>query len=184
MHHSNLIRVEPLSNGQRPNPELIEARTVNDRTLIGGALIAACALALSACTSLFGPGWPKLTASISIQHPTSNPPTLRADIGGRQVHLTPPAGTASHAATNVPGVRYGEVPVRVALLTTSGADTLAAAAFTQRFARDHDHWIAAEVGLRRPIGMCIGQLEVVPLPGERSDTLFIMHGSLPEGAIC
>lgn len=157
---------------------------MNDRTLIGGALIAACALTVSACTNPSGPIWPKLTASISMQHPTSEPPTLRADIGGRQIQLTPPAEAGSYASTTVPGLRYGEVPVRVALLTTSGSDTLAAASFTQRLTRDHDHWITAVVGLNRPIGMCIGQLEVVPLRGEGADTLFIMHGSIPEGAIC
>ena len=81
------------------------------------------------------------------------------------------------------GPRYGEVPVRVTLLAASG-DTLTAVHFSQRFQRDHQHWLSALVGRHRPVGHCIGSLAASPLGAGAADTLFVMYGSIPEDAIC
>lgn len=55
--------------------------------------------------------------------------------------------------------------------------------FTQRFQRNHEHWVAAMVGPNRPRGICVGVVEARPLR-TGSDTLFVMYGSLPHGVIC
>jgi len=50
--------------------------------------------------------------------------------------------------------------------------------------RGDNHWVAALVGSQRPGRHCIGTLAVAPLRGGGADTLFVMYGSIPDGAIC
>jgi hypothetical protein len=150
------------------------------------AVAAALAPALG-CSVALGPAGPDVAVSLYLlpgvaAAPAARPALFRADIGGRRVDVpAPDAGPRSDV--DVRGPRYGDVPVRVTLLAASG-DTLATAAYTQRFERDHDHWVAAMVGAERPVGHCIGTLSVVPLRTAGRDTLFLMHGRIPKGAIC
>jgi hypothetical protein len=137
-------------------------------------------LVLAGCPDLFGPGGPKLSVALNLQQPVTPAPILQADVGGRRVELR--ATSSSEVRTEVRGPRYGEVPVRVALLAAAG-DTLGSAAFSQLFQRDHAHWVVALVGMLRPRGHCIGELAVIPVRGT-ADTLFVMYGSIPEGAVC
>ncbi len=146
-----------------------------------------CAIALIGCSNILGVGGPQVSVSLEARQGLTAGAKLRADIGGQVIQLAPTTGVAPRTSAEVRGSRYGEVPVSVTLLGASG-DTLAAIGFTQRFERGHNHWIAAIVGDRRPIGPCIGNLAVVPVLAtmlETSpDTLFVMHGSIPKNAIC
>jgi hypothetical protein len=148
----------------------------------GGAAGVICALTFAGCSTLFTPSGPKISVSMAVERPPTVPTVLRADIGGQRVELasTEPGPPRS---TDVRGRQYGLVPVRVALLTTDGA-SLAAVEFSQQFERDRNHWVAARLGQHRPLGHCIGTLVAAPLRQGGADTLFVMYGSLPEGAIC
>ena len=84
---------------------------------------------------------------------------------------------------DLPGLRYGTLPVRMSLMTASG-DTLAAVEFSHHLERDHSHWISASVGPERRLGFCIGFPMATPLRTAPQDTLFVYAGSLPDGAIC
>lgn len=144
--------------------------------------IAALAVAVAAaCSSPSGPDAPRISVSLDLQAPITPAPVLAADIGGRRVEV-PPAARAGESGVEVRGPRYGEVPVRAALVGAAG-DTLAAVAFTHRLARGAGHWVSALVGRHRPQGHCIGSVAVAPLRGA-SDTLFVMYGSIPDGAVC
>ena len=150
------------------------------RTEFAGIMSTAAVLALAGCSDPFGPDGPKLSVALGLQ-PTAPTTVFRAHVGGRTVELQ--AAGLSESRREVRGPRYGDVPVRAVLLTAAG-DTLASVAFTQRFQRDHAHWVVARVGRNRPIGHCIGTLTVAPLLGASSDTLFVTYGSIPDGAIC
>jgi hypothetical protein len=113
------------------------------------------------------------------------------DVGGRratvQLHQ---AGSRPGLTTEIHGPRYGDVPVRVTLLSGDG-EPLATVTFTQLFERGNNHWVSAVVGSQRPLGFCMGTVEVAPLPAtafpeatDAPDTLFVMHGSIPKGAVC
>jgi hypothetical protein len=141
-----------------------------------------CAVA-AGCSDLFGPDGPKVTVSLELERPLAPAPALGALIGGRGT-LVPasPTGTM-RAERSVRGPRFGTLPVQVALLGADG-DTLAAVAFSQEFRRGDSNGIAARVGVRRPVGTCIGTLAVAPLRAGGGDTLFVAYGGIPEGAIC
>ena len=141
-----------------------------------------CALALAGCSTLSAPSGPKISVSLALQHSPAAPTMIRADIGGQRVEVTSSEPSPGRS-TDVRGRGYGATPVRVVLLTTDG-DSLAAVAFSQLFQRDHNHWVAALVGQHRPVGHCIGTLVAAPLGAGGTDTLFVMYGSLPEGAVC
>lgn len=82
--------------------------------------------------------------------------------------------------------RTGELDVAARLLSPSG-DILAETAFPQRYRQGSNHWVSAWIGTRRPIGHCIGSLEIIeiaPPMAVGADTLFVMYGSLPHGAVC
>lgn len=109
---------------------------------------------------------------------------LRTDIGGkRRVELATDAARGRHASTDVRGDQYGNVPVRVMLLTASG-DSVAAVSFFQDFHRGYQHWVAALVGPQRPLGICTGAVVASPLTVGNTDTLFVMYGNIPDDAVC
>lgn len=149
------------------------------------------ALALAGCSGVFSPDGPEISVSGDLNPVVAERPVLRVTIGSREVSLTfSERGAGSGVSRKIRGPRYGEVPVRVALFSAEG-DSLAAVAFTQEFERDNDHWVSAIIGTYRPGGFCIGELDVVALPvgafpesGTVQDTLFVMHGRIPKGAIC
>lgn len=154
-------------------------------------LLLPAALALFGCSGVFSPDGPDISLSGDVNRAVAQVPVLRVTIGWRQVDLPFRARDAgAGVAKQIRGPRYGTVPVRVALISADG-DSLAAVAFTQEFARDHNHWVSAIIGTYRPDGFCIGELDVVPLPvgafpesGTVPDTLFVMHGRIPKNAIC
>ena len=148
-------------------------------------------LGLIGCSGSFGSDGPDISISGQLERPVTEPPTLQVDISGHetiiQLHQ---AGSRPVISREIHGPRYGNVPVHVALLSSSG-ESLAAVDFTQLFERGNNHWVSAIVGVRRPGGHCIGTVEVAPLPADAfpgtigaPDTLFVMHGRIPKGAIC
>lgn len=150
------------------------------RVHIGMVASAVSVLMLAGCSDLLGSGGPTLSVTLNLQQPMTPAPILQANIGGREVVVR--STNSGDIGTKVRVSRYGEVPVRVALLTVVG-DTLGAVAFSQQFQRGDAHWVAAFVGVHRPLGHCIGAVAVSPLR-TTADTLFVMYGSIPEGAIC
>jgi hypothetical protein len=84
----------------------------------------------------------------------------------------------------------GRLPARVALIVPSG-DTLAAASVSVRLAPDHRFGIGVyipRVFPRGPADRCLGEVTPVAIRGsERSgvaDSMFVIVGGLPKGAIC
>lgn len=143
------------------------------------------------CSRSLGSDGPDISLHGLLHHTALEPPVMRVDIGGRRVTIEfYQVGSRPGLTTEIHGPRYGDVPVH-ATLVSRGGDRLASVEFTQRFERGSNHWVTAIVGLQRPGGHCIGTLEVAPLPanafpesGGVPDTLFVMHGSIPKGAIC
>lgn len=144
---------------------------------------AGLALALAACSSVLGLGGPRIWLSLAMEQALPEAPVLHVDIGGQEVEVAATSASAPRDERQVRGPRYGDVPVRVALLAASG-DTMAAVEFTQGFQRDHNHWVSGIVGHRRPLGHCIGALVAAPLRNMESDSLFVLYGAIPEGADC
>jgi hypothetical protein len=162
-----------------------ESSMRNPKVRYSSSLLAAAglALALAACSSVLGLGGPRISLSLAMEQVLPEAPVLRVDIGGEGVEVVATSASAPRDERQVRGPRYGDVPVRVALLGPSG-DTMAAVEFTQGFQRDHNHWVSGIVGQRRPLGHCIGALAVAPLCNAESDSLYVMYGGMPEGAIC
>src|SRR5688500_623913 len=154
-------------------------------------LLLLSAVALLACSGSAGPDGPDISLHALVDRTVAQPPLLRVEIGGRVRTIEAyVAGFRPGLTTEIRGPRYGEVPVHVTLLSSGGAP-LAAVGFTQEFERDNNHWVTAQIGTQRPGGFCIGAVEVAPLPvgafpesGAVQDTLFVMHGRIPKGAIC
>ena len=153
--------------------------------------LALGSLILLGCTGLFEPDEPDISASAYLQRSSAvTLPTVRVEIGNRRAQLSPAHTSASQATAKIRGVSFGEVPTRVLLLSASG-DSLAAAEFTHRIERRHQHWVSALIGPQRPLGHCIGTLIATPVRADSSagtslgnDTLFVTYGSLPRGSIC
>lgn len=139
--------------------------------------------AIGGCSDLFGLRGPEITVSVDVQPPVGTAFVLRSDIGGRRVELTAHTAHGLRKSTDVRGDRYGTVPVQVTLLTVSG-DSVTAVSFSQEFHHGYQHWVAALIGPRRPLGICTGAVLAAPLTGGSSDTLFVMYGSIPHDAIC
>ena len=141
-------------------------------------------LAVSAC-SILDPDGPDL--SISVQPDVNLPASMsfHVTVGGDAHDLRLGTertryGIERHAP------RDGELNVSVALRDAADR-TLAQASFDQVFKEGSDHWVSGIIGTRRPIGHCIGTLVVVPIippVAAGGDSLFIMYGSIPKGAIC
>ena len=149
------------------------------------------ALALIGCSEFAGSGGPEISLHALVTSTVAERPLLRVDIAWRRETIEADlSGFRPGRSTEIHGPRYGDVPVRVTLLSSEGAP-LAAVEFVQEFARNNNHWVTAVIGTHRPGGFCIGALEVVPLPvgafpesAAVQDTLFVMHGRMPKDAIC
>lgn len=109
--------------------------------------------------------------------------TLGTDLGGRPVTLAAAPNERDRAQVAVRGPSYGAVPVRVALLSAAH-DTLASVAFSQTFSRGNHHWVGGVVSVQRPLGTCVGSVAAAPIKGRAADSLFVMYGGLPAGAVC
>jgi hypothetical protein len=140
-------------------------------------------VAVGGCSDLFGLRGPEITVSVDVQPGVGTAFVLRSDIGGRRVELTADTVPGRRASTNVHGDRYGTVPVHVTLLTVMG-DSVTAVSFSEDFQHGHQHWVAALIGPQRPLGICTGAVVAAPLTVGSSDTLFVMYGSIPHGALC
>lgn len=144
-------------------------------------------LALAGCSDVLGLGGPKIVVSVARQSNGGDPLLLQADIGGRRVEVESPRTLDDYDEEyrEVRGPRFGDVRVQATVLTAS-RDTLATVEFTQGFRRGDQHWISAVVGPNRPEGFCIGDMVAAPLrtAPAGADSLFVMYGGLPEGAIC
>jgi len=146
------------------------------------AISCCAALGLMGCNSVFGLGDRDGTVSLSMQRAWDPPPVLQVDVEGlRRITLTGQRD-GMRVEREVEAPRSGELLVAVRLLSASG-DTIAATQYLQRFERSKTHWIAMLVGSNRPLGHCLGTLLVLSTIAD-PDTAFIMHGGLPEGAIC
>lgn len=143
----------------------------------------AAALALAGCGDMLGLVGPRITVSLGVERALPGTPSLHADIGGQRVEVASNGPGGPRADREVRGPRYGTVPVKVALVTASG-DTTAKVEFSQDFERDHNHWVSGHVSQQRPVGHCIGTLIVTPLANAPADSLFVMYGAIPQGAIC
>jgi len=148
------------------------------------AMIAvAAALALAGCGDTLGLVGPRISVSLGVERVLPGTPWLHADIGGQRVEVAPNSPGAPRAERELRGPRYGTVPVKVALVTAAG-DTMAKVEFNQDFTRDHNHWVSGQVGQQRPEGHCIGTVVATPLRNTPADSLFVMYGAIPQGAIC
>jgi hypothetical protein len=140
-------------------------------------VLAAVSSSLVGCGSVVGPDGPDVTITLEVDAAATAPLHFVVRIAGSQF------GIDSAGSISVRAPHAGDLPVDVQLLSESG-ETLAAASLTHSFADGFDNWIYAKVGGSRPVGLCIGRLTVVPVDAPVSDTLFLMDGSLPKGAIC
>jgi hypothetical protein len=159
------------------------------RSAVTGVGVASM-LGLAACSDLFGGHRPRVVVSVDAPAAAAGRLVLQADIGGRRVRVTSVRPGVERASVEVRGPRLGAVPVRVTLETAAG-ENLGAVTFTHRLERDNAHWVSGLVATRRPVGHCIGEVVATPLRAvataaglTASDSLFVMYGRIPEGAVC
>ena len=122
-----------------------------------------------------------------------DPLSLRVDlaVGTIGYHLTGSDfttqgyGTLHSKSLSIPG--SGELRVFVALVTAP-ADTLGQLTVSMPLQSRFHYGVMVLPGGGRPVGICVGQIEQAPLrrPGNvtATDTLWVAHAGLPDGAIC
>ena len=143
-------------------------------------------LLLAACGSLLdSSAGPATAVSLARQVNDARQLTLEVEVDGRRATLDLPA-QRGQADDVLQSARFGDMPAEVVLRDAD--QVLGRVTFQHRVERRSTHWIATIVGQVRPAGFCMGIMETAPLalrPGQAApDTMFVMHGSLPEGAIC
>jgi hypothetical protein len=147
-------------------------------------LSLAAAFGLFAC-SIFRPEAPDLSISVQPEVSVPSSTAFHVTVGGRNFELQLGPERIRYAIkSHAP--QTGELPVSVALRSPTNT-TVAEAAFNQVYEEGSNHWVAGNIGTRRPIGHCIGTLLAVPITPPITaggDTLFIMYGSIPKDAIC
>ena len=162
-----------------------------DHPFLSALAAALAGFMLSGCSAFSSPETPVIRLYAAVDRQVAEAPVVRVSIGGRRVDVTPHIkGGRPTFDIETRGPRFGNVGVRVALLSIDG-DSLATVEFTQLFERGQIHWINTLVGLNRPVGDCIGYMAVKPLPvdafaesGAVPDTLFVTYGGLPKGYFC
>jgi hypothetical protein len=145
------------------------------------SITIASSVLCAGCLSLLGSGEEDFTVSLAMQRSWEPPPVLHVTAFGRLVKLTG-RSDGVRIEEEVEPRHAGPQEVRVRLVSADG-ETIASTQHRLVFEPGNSHWIAMVVGRHRPIGHCIGNLTVVPtsLP---TDTVFVMHGRIPHGAIC
>ena len=146
---------------------------------------AACCIALlllAACNDVLGIGGRAVAVSLTQQRAWDPPPVLLVYIeGGRPVELTG-RRDGQRVDRQIQAPKFAELSVVVRLIGAQG-DTIAATNYRQDFERGNIHWVAVDVGPRRPIGICIGTVLTIAT-NSPPDTAFVMYGQIPEDAIC
>jgi len=137
----------------------------------------------ASCSALTGPSGPEISVSLTVQSPSASGAALLVTVGERDVSLRASASPSQRSDASLERGKFGTLPVRVVLLSSS-ADTLATVAFSQTFERGYTSWIGSFVSHARPLGFCTGTVVGAPLRTAPSDTLFVMYGGIPKGAIC
>lgn len=149
------------------------------------SLLAAALLATSACSDIIG-GGPQVAVSLRVEAGVALPVVLEVDHDGQRVRLEATTAAAT-PRMDIVANRYGEAPVRL-MLSAAGEAPLATVELTHSLHRGSTHWVSTLVGRQRPQGHCYGALGVVALAPRAGqtvpDTMFVMYGSLPRGAIC
>jgi hypothetical protein len=141
------------------------------------------AVAAAGCSSLFGPSGPRIQVSLIVQQSAVGVSSLTVDVGGHSVSLRAADTVGKRVDAILEAPEYGSQPVQVHLLTSAG-DSLAAVAFSQSFQRRWTYGIGAVVSRVRPFGACVGTIRATALRTSPADTLFVMFGGLPSGAVC
>ena len=135
---------------------------------------------LAGCSSILGIGDRDVSISITTQRAWDPPPVFEVTIGRRRVELVAaPNRDRMEKQIQAPG--SGNIPVTVRLILQG--QTLATTQFVQEFSQHNTHWVAVDVGPRRPLGHCLGILVALPT-GTGPDTAFVMYGRIPKDAIC
>jgi hypothetical protein len=152
--------------------------------------LLAALLALAGCSDLLGSSGPQVYLSLGTQRALPAAVTLRVEANGHAAEVATIGPVDEQPPSYFNPGRYGETPVQLELRGASGT-VIGTFEFTQEFQRDVHHWLVVALGTSRPIGLCIGTLTAVGLPAgaldgnpASADSMFVMRGSLPEGAIC
>ena len=146
-------------------------------------MIAAVLALAGGCGSPVDPFGPAIDLSLMIMTPSAAPSTLHASVGDRRVSLSVSDAPASRVDKRVRGTGYGDMPVHLVLLGSSG-DTLASTSFTQKLQPSYRYGIGVIVGPQRLLGFCSATIRAVPLRNSASDSLFVDVSGLPDGAVC
>ena len=155
---------------------------MNQKAKLRQWIAVAAVLAVAGCSLVSQSDGPVISTSLNVGPTGTQPLRLVINIDGRQNELFADEANSWHTALDVNAVHTGAQPVTVMLRAANG-DSLAGASFTENYQSANSYWIAGVVNTRRPVGFCLGAVIVRPLAG-RADTLFILHGGLPNGAIC
>ena len=143
-------------------------------------------IVVGGCASISGAENSDVSVSLFSEFVLPPAHTFRVTVDGQRIDL--PLGTsADRNSLTREAPAAGDRPVTAELVDSRGV-VLSGISFTQQYFDDRNHWVAAHLGARRPIGHCIGSLLATPLPASiartSADSLFVMFGSLPRGAVC
>jgi len=142
--------------------------------IVGGTVMLA--LAAAACSDLLGLGNSEVDLALRVDASIGYPVRLEVTIDGRTFQLD-----AEETRTVEVG---GSGAQQTLALLLSGTDTLAADAAAQTFPENSDNWLHAWVGGPRPVGLCLGAVSAAALSGHAPDSVFVLRGNLPKGAVC
>jgi hypothetical protein len=137
--------------------------------------VIVASLTLLSC-SILGLGDPSLDLALSFSDELTPPMQLQVTVDRHVFRLDTP----SRRTVNVE--RSGTLSVAVLLLASG--DTIAADSFTQKFDVGSSQWVHVSVGGVRPIGHCIGAVRALALDLPNPDSAWVIHGSIPNDAIC
>src|SRR5688572_11391386 len=120
--------------------------------LMRKAILLVGALGIAGCSGVLEPRRPVIGVSYNLWSPLAVATELHVAIDRQNLWLPAPEGQLrSESSTQVRARRYGDMPVRIAVLTIT-RDTLAAVQITHHLERDNAHWIGAQISDWRPQG--------------------------------
>ena len=136
---------------------------------------------VGACSST-DPLGPVVGVSIDARRSPVLPTTLRVEIGTTSAALHADA-TSMAAQGRMHVFGYGTKPVMVTLLGSQW-ETLATVSFTEDLQPGYDYGIGGFVSRSRPLGLCYNNASAVARSTSPGDTLFVLYGGVPKGAVC